>query len=156
MSVSDEEYQTMKENARKRGRTLITIGLLIVVAGLAILVWGIIDVINIGLGDMDFSFMWKMIIGATVSSAGIIPFAVGMYFYMASKAEKIAKFYSRATGGAMKYTTEKVTDGFATGLSKHGMSIGGGGKEVIKVKCRNCGFLDTEDAEFCSKCGQTM
>jgi uncharacterized OB-fold protein len=77
-----------------------------------------------------------------------------MYLYMASKMDKIAKFYSRATGPAMKYTTEKVTDGFASGLKKHGMSLGG--KETIKIKCRNCGYLETEDAEFCSKCGQTM
>ena len=155
MSISDEEYQTMKENARKRGRSLITIGLLIVVAGLAILVWGIIDIMNIDIED-GLPFLWKMVVGGVLSSAGIIPFAVGMYFYMASKAEKIAKFYSRATGGAMKYTTENVTDGFASGLKKHGMSIGGGGKEVVKVKCRSCGYLETEDAEFCSKCGQTV
>jgi len=156
MSISDEEYQTMKENARKRGRSMITIGLLIVVAGLVILVWGIIDVVNLDIMDMGFEFMWKMIVGGALASIGIIPFAVGMYFYMASKAEKIAKFYSRATGGAMKYTTENVTDGFASGLKKHGMSIGGGGKEVVKVKCRSCGYLETEDAEFCSKCGQTV
>ena len=155
MSISDEEYQTMKENARKRGRSMITIGLLIVVAGLVILVWGVVDIMNIDIDD-GLPFLWKMIVGGGLSSIGIIPFAVGMYFYMASKAEKIAKFYSRATGGAMKYTTEKVTDGFATGLEKHGMSIGGGGKEVVKVKCRNCGYLETEDAEFCSKCGQTV
>lgn len=29
-------------------------------------------------------------------------------------------------------------------------------KEVVKVKCRECGFLETEDAEFCSKCGKRM
>jgi hypothetical protein len=156
MTISDEEYQTMKENARRKGRMLIIVGLTIVVVGLALLIWGIIDITNIGLGDLDISFLWKVIVGGGLSAVGIIPFAVGMYLYMASKMDKIAKFYSRATGGAMKYSTEQVSDGFASGLKKHGMSIGGGGKEVVKIKCRNCGYLETEDAEFCSKCGQTM
>ena len=154
MSISDEEYQTMKENARRKGRMLITFGLLIVVVGLALLIWGIIDIINIGMGDLDFSFMWKVIVGGSLAGIGIIPFGIGIYLYMASKMDKIAKFYSRATGGAMKYSSEQVTDGIATGLEKHGMGIGG--KEVVKIKCRNCGYLETEDAEFCSKCGKAL
>ena len=156
MSINDEEYQTMKENARRKGRTLIAIGSLVVIVGFAVMIWGIIDIVNLGLEDMDFSFMLKIIIGGAVAGIGAIPFGVGIYFYMASKMEKISKFYSRATGGAMKYSTEQVTDGLATGLKKHGMGIGTGEKEVIKVKCRNCGYLDTEDAEFCSKCGKAL
>ena len=156
MTISDDEYQTMKENARRKGRTLITISLLVIAAGLVLLVLGIIDIMNIGMGDFDFSFMWKTIVGGGLAGIGTIPFGIGMYLYMASKMEKISKFYSRATAPAARYTTEHVTDGLATGLKKHGMGIGTGGKEVIKVKCRNCGYLETEDAEFCSKCGQTM
>jgi len=26
----------------------------------------------------------------------------------------------------------------------------------VRIKCRNCGYLETEDAEFCSKCGQRL
>ena len=156
MSVSDEEYQTMKENARRKGRTLMGIGGLLVIVGFAVMIWGIIDIVNLGLGDMDFSFMLKIIIGGGVAGIGAIPLGVGVYFYMASKMEKISKFYSRATAPAAKYTTEQVTDGLATGLKKHGMGIGTGGKEVIKVRCPHCDYLETEDAEFCSKCGQAM
>ena len=29
-------------------------------------------------------------------------------------------------------------------------------KEVVKVKCRECGHLEEEDAEFCSKCGKRI
>ncbi|NLX70319.1 MAG: zinc ribbon domain-containing protein [Clostridiales bacterium] len=29
-------------------------------------------------------------------------------------------------------------------------------KEVIKVKCRNCGTLNDEDAKFCKKCGNEL
>lgn len=26
----------------------------------------------------------------------------------------------------------------------------------VRVKCRNCGYLDTEDATYCSKCGSAL
>jgi hypothetical protein len=29
-------------------------------------------------------------------------------------------------------------------------------KEVVKVKCRNCGNLEAEDATYCRKCGQPL
>lgn len=29
-------------------------------------------------------------------------------------------------------------------------------KEVIKIKCPHCGYLESEDAEFCSKCGKKI
>jgi len=29
-------------------------------------------------------------------------------------------------------------------------------KEVVKVKCRNCGNLEMEDAAFCRKCGEAL
>ena len=29
-------------------------------------------------------------------------------------------------------------------------------KEVVKVKCRNCGSLEAEDAMFCRKCGKAL
>lgn len=29
-------------------------------------------------------------------------------------------------------------------------------KEVVKVKCRNCGNLEPEDAAYCRKCGKPM
>ena len=79
---------------------------------------------------------------------------VGVQFWWAVKAGKYMKFFAKETAPATRITTEAATDGIASGLHKHGMSIGG--KEVIRVKCRNCGFLETEDAEFCSKCGQAM
>jgi hypothetical protein len=29
-------------------------------------------------------------------------------------------------------------------------------KEVVRIKCRNCGNLEAEDAEFCRKCGKPL
>jgi len=29
-------------------------------------------------------------------------------------------------------------------------------KEIIKIRCRNCGALNDEDAKFCKSCGREM
>jgi uncharacterized OB-fold protein len=29
-------------------------------------------------------------------------------------------------------------------------------QEVVRVKCRNCGSLEAEDAVYCRKCGQPL
>jgi uncharacterized OB-fold protein len=29
-------------------------------------------------------------------------------------------------------------------------------KEVVRIKCRNCGTLEAEDAAFCRKCGKPL
>ncbi len=29
-------------------------------------------------------------------------------------------------------------------------------KEIIKIRCSHCGYLETEDANFCSKCGNKI
>jgi len=29
-------------------------------------------------------------------------------------------------------------------------------KEVVRIKCRNCGSLEADDAAFCRKCGQPL
>jgi len=29
-------------------------------------------------------------------------------------------------------------------------------KEVVRIKCRNCGSLEADDAEFCRKCGKPL
>ena len=38
-------------------------------------------------------------------------------------------------------------------LKKKGKGIYVG---IVTVKCRNCGYLERQDAEFCSKCGKSM
>jgi len=51
---------------------------------------------------------------------------------------------------------ETAATAFGTGLRDAGFGAPGAGGTVVRVKCRNCGYLETEDAEFCSKCGQRL
>ncbi len=149
MPISDEEYNQTKASLKKRSKSLLISGVIVLIVA--------ITMIALSFVFSDFgpnlALMFPAFFGLFIGSVLCM---IGFYLWYATKMEKISGYVSKATGDSAKYSTEKVTDGFATGLEKHGMSIGGGGKEIVKVKCRNCGYLETEDAEFCSKCGQTI
>ena len=158
MSVNDQEYQEMKAKAMRVSKTLIGIGIVIFAIGVGIFIWGMTEFGDFDLGPTP---IFKMAGGGFAFVIGFGMATIGFQIRLAANAGKISRYFAKATGGSMKYTTEQVTDGFATGLENHGMGIGGlggmgSGENVIKVKCRNCGFLETEDAEFCSKCGERI
>ncbi|WP_366180670.1 hypothetical protein ABXS69_00405 [Actinomyces timonensis] len=58
-----------------------------------------------------------------------------------------AEPWSRAQGAKDQQRLEEVP---ALG------GLGGGAEPQIRVRCRSCGYLETEDATFCSGCGARM
>ncbi|TFG21426.1 MAG: zinc ribbon domain-containing protein [Promethearchaeota archaeon] len=147
MPISDEEYNQTKAKLTKRSKTFLTWGGLVLIAAITMIVLSFVF--------SDFGPNIALMIPAFfMLFIGIVLCMISLQLWYATKVDKITGYMSKATGDSAKYTTEKVTDGFATGLERHGMSLGG--KETIKVKCRNCGYLESEDAEFCSKCGQSI
>jgi len=51
---------------------------------------------------------------------------------------------------------ERVSEAAAEGL-KQGFGINPLRSDpVVKVKCRNCGYLENEDAIYCGKCGRPL
>jgi len=138
------EQAQMRIKIAKRGKIMIILGLIIIVTGIILVVSGITSQ---GLFGLTVAGGFSIVIGFAIAG-------FGGQFLFASKAGKITQYFAKESSPAMKTTSEAVADGIASGLKKHGMGIGQ--KEVIKVKCRNCGYLETEDAEFCSKCGKSL
>ncbi|QPL05417.1 MULTISPECIES: zinc ribbon domain-containing protein [Actinomyces] len=58
-----------------------------------------------------------------------------------------AEPWSRAQGAKDQQRLEEVP---ALGR------LGAGAESQIRVRCRSCGYLETEDATFCSSCGARM
>ena len=140
--MDEYEHQTMKEKIAKRGKVLLWAGLVVTLIAAVLLIVGFT------------SSVAYAIIGGFTLVFGLTMVIFGIQMKLASKAGKITKYIAKETSHATRITTEAASDGIASGLKKHGMGIGK--KEVVKVKCRNCGYLESEDAEFCSKCGQTL
>ncbi len=151
--MSDQEHEQTKARMNKVSSIMLAMGGVLIIGAVALFIVGIS---NLGSGGFDepFKGMGAMIGGSFGFMISISLLAYGFYIKMAARMGKITKFFAKETAPATRITTEAATDGIASGLSKHGMGIGQ--KEVVKVKCRNCGYLETEDAEFCSKCGQTI
>jgi len=61
--------------------------------------------------------------------------------YVASEASPAIELVSEAAAGGLK-------KGFGANPLKN--------ESVVKVKCRNCGYLESEDAIYCGKCGKPL
>ena len=62
-----------------------------------------------------------------------------------------AEPWNRSKGAQDQQRLEEVP-----ALSGLGADRGAGAQPLIRVRCRECGFLETEDATFCSGCGARM
>src|SRR5947199_3862059 len=51
---------------------------------------------------------------------------------------------------------ERVSETAAGGLKKGFGANPLKSESVVKVKCRNCGYLESEDAIYCGKCGKPL
>lgn len=96
--------------------------------------------------------------GMSVAGFGLIGFGVMLIWW--TNIRRVATYMAVETAPAVSITSRALGSGLAEGINESGgiHMNGGGGKpsEVVKVKCRNCGYLDTEDADYCSKCGKKL
>ena len=61
-----------------------------------------------------------------------------------------AEPWQRSKGAQMQDALEEVP------MIRDAMARGGGAEPQIRVRCTKCGYLETEDAKFCSGCGTPM
>ena len=61
-----------------------------------------------------------------------------------------AEPWQRSKGAQMQDALEEVP------MVRDAMARGGGAEPQIRVRCTKCGYLETEDARFCSGCGAPM
>jgi hypothetical protein len=86
---------------------------------------------------------------------GVILIAVGRFLLRFGFMKPMAEIMATETGGAVEYSSERMAKGIGKGLKGAGLNLGAV-REVVKVKCRKCGFLETEDAKYCSSCAKPM
>ncbi|MCK4847704.1 MAG: zinc ribbon domain-containing protein [Candidatus Heimdallarchaeota archaeon] len=157
-SHETDEYKSTKRKLKTISFILLTVGgLLIVIGGMSILTsfssfpdMNSMDSFQLG------EFIGGFAVGGFALVIGFAMFAFGIQLFMTANARAIAKYAATETAPAVSITTEAVASGLSKGLKGSGVGLGSSDREVIKIKCRNCGYLETEDADFCSKCGERM
>jgi len=84
-----------------------------------------------------------IIFGQFIRSVGAKGLAGSGIILDPEKARKDIKPYSKAMGG--------VIDDVLENIDKSEVK-----KEIVKIKCRNCGTLNDEDSTYCKSCGEKL
>jgi hypothetical protein len=157
MKSSQGEYEEKKKNTRAIGLVLLIVGIFLFILGIANIYtvfttptdWG-------NFAQHSSNMMGRFIIGGGMTFLGFFLIGIGYQLYAATHIRGFARFAATETAPATKIMTEAIASGLSRGFSEEGGSPFSSTKEVIKLKCRNCGYLETEDADFCSKCGERI
>lgn len=98
--------------------------------------------------------MFKMFVGGALIFLGIALIYISFI-------GRVAKYLAVETKPAIRVAGGGAGAGIAEGIREGGgikLDVGGVAtpREIVKIKCRHCGYLDSEDAVFCSKCGARL
>jgi hypothetical protein len=133
--------------------SLTAIGAVLVVIGIILFLVAATTMMAPSSNPFDFaanqarmsSSFGTAVIGMILLGAGGIALRLGLIrpvtTYVASEASPAIERVSEAAG-------EGLRQGFGTNPLQSG--------SVVKVKCRNCGYLENEDAIYCGKCGKPL
>ncbi len=91
---------------------------------------------------------------AILGFLGVAFMATGFFLLKVGFLKAGADIVSTETSGAVEHSTAALGRGIGRGLRDSGFA--GGAKQLVKVKCRACGFLESEDARFCSQCAKPI
>ena len=129
----------------KHKKTMRIIGVPLIIFGIIICILGFTSFTN---GDFDsFGLTAGMYLG------GFLMAGIGAMLIFVSFARPVSKYYATEMSPAMQITGESI----GTGLKNSGFGNNKTQtKEIIKIKCPHCGYLESEDADFCSKCGKKI
>ncbi len=162
-------YDNWRDQARSMHRTtklaLRIVGIILIIVGVILVVVGVIQLGSKEMGDEGWFDQASG--GLIIIFAGGAMILVGIAMLYVSFIGKIAKYYADETAPAFETAGGAVGRGLSAGtqqeggirLDKTGSSASSGSETtgiVIKTKCRSCGYLETEDADFCSKCGKRL
>ncbi|MFW3145585.1 MAG: hypothetical protein ACMUIE_02090 [Thermoplasmatota archaeon] len=160
------EYDDPKEIERfRRIKTILkAVGFPLLIIGVIVELTGLILFFSLFFMDDPIPF-WRAPVGIILMAAGGFMTMIGLVMLWNAYIGKFAKYYSTEMKGAYSKAGDGLGYGFAHGARRAGAfnlgspanSRGGyGSREVVKVRCRSCGYLDSEDARFCSKCGKRL
>jgi len=123
--------------------------LILLTIGLILAIWGGFsssNQINIWMGSGSTSAFNSSATYAGIAFGGVFCCMIGFVIFMFTHQGSIARFQAKQNAEALEISARAISRGFNLDTEN----------ENIKIKCRTCGYLESEDAEFCSKCGNRL
>lgn len=107
----------------------------------------------VGMGAGPEAMFGSFAAAVALSMLGFVLVVAGLLMVRFGFMKAVSEVTATETAGAVEHASGAVGRGVGKGLADAGHSLGGA---VVRLKCRACGYLDSEDASFCSGCGQAM
>ena len=139
------------------GIILLIVGVLLMMSGVSVMG----SAPDPDVSDPDFSEQSSAAMrahsrGAGLLMVGFLMVGISIMIIYATNIRKVTRYMATETAPAIEIVGGAAGRGLAQGTQDAGgikFDTGSQTREIVKVKCRRCGYLDTEDADFCSKCG---
>jgi hypothetical protein len=153
MSYTDKDHDPDHEQKKQSMKLL---GLVLLLVGGVVLVFGVIQLIDAfsafsDISDIESGFpIGDFFVSMIITIVGFLLFMFGIQMSFLSRAGGISRYFARESAPAARIMTEAIGEGLSKGFGT------GSGKEVVKVRCPNCNYLESEDAVYCSKCAAPM
>ena len=141
----NKDYTNMK-------KVMLITGIVLIVVGIILLIYGFSTFGTFfGSGESNGEVSDKGFSSIGFISAGGFLSIIGFKLIYISQFRRTTRYFATEGSPAIKTASKAIGDG----LKESGISSSYQ-KEIIKIKCPNCGYLESEDAEFCSKCGKKI
>ena len=140
--------------APRTRRTLQVVGLCLLIPGILLfMVGGLLPMFALIDGGPDEdtfrTFGASIVVSALVTGFAMLMTIAGAICAVLGFRKPMAELAATDTELAVEHASAAL----GRGLSRGGI---GRGQQVVRVKCRSCGYLESEDATYCSKCGRAV
>ena len=151
MAYATPRVSTLSPTARTTCRV---VGILLLVVGLVLFVMAPLSAIS-GMSDFQDGGSPATSMGSFVvfGFTGVLCIGIGGFLTRLGFLRVASEIVATETSGAVRHAADAFGRGFAGGARSAGFD-GSATQQVVRLKCRSCGFLESEDARFCSKCGK--
>ena len=122
-------------------KVMIPLGIILLILGIIIIIFSMVTMFGTSSSLGWFGF----------SAVGLLMIFFGVVLLKFSFIRPISKYIATEASPAIT----KASHAIGQGLKESG-AFDSSQKEIIKVKCPHCGYLESEDADFCSKCGKKL
>ena len=133
--------------------SLTAIGAVLIVIGIILFLAAATTLMAPSSNPFDFAAnQARMSSAFGTAVVGMILLGVGGVALRLGLIRPVTTYVASEASPAIERVSEAAGEGLRQGFGANPLQSG----SIVKVKCRNCGYLENEDAVYCGKCGKPL